>query len=121
MDNAARKSEVEQDLKAGAESLYDDLAMISCRVANELDRLIAGLDVDPDMISRLVQRISTWIPKIEDVGAARSLADSNTVVAMANALPRRAENTQAVAQGAKEMISLLSRIANEPTAQLPDE
>jgi hypothetical protein len=103
--------EVDEDLKAGAESLYDDLAVVSCFAANELQRLLVGLDANLSIVVRLVKMIDNWIPKIEHAGCARSLADSNTVVAMAHALPRLAKDTQAVAEGAKEMTSLLSRVA----------
>src|SRR5580765_8455480 len=96
-----RSKEMQDDLKAGAESLYDDLSVVSSLAANELDRLMANDGPRLEILARLADQISKWIPKIEVAGAARSLADSNTVVAMAHALPRSAENTSEVVQGAK--------------------
>lgn len=113
------QQEMADDLKAGADSLYDDLAMVSCLAANELDRLLNNEQANLEIVTRLVHRIDRWIPSIEDAGAARSLADSNTVLAMAHALPRIPENTHAVAEGAKVMTSILSRIAENNSAAPP--
>ena len=70
----------------GAEDLSRDLGVLSCFAAAEIDRLIRGVaDAHRDHVALLKQKLESWIPNVQQ--RPRSLSDSNTMVAIAMALP----------------------------------
>ena len=104
--------DLEQEEREGAEDLKQDLGMLSCFAAAEIDRLIRGeRNQSLEYVRLLKAKIESWIPKVEQEGS-RSLADSNTMVAIAMALPDMKEDRRLkeVVLEAKEMTERLGDV-----------
>lgn len=78
--------ELKNEEQRGARDLRADLGMLCCLAAAEADRLLRGEKDPPIEYAGLLRvRLESYIPSFER-GEARSLAESNTMRAMAMSL-----------------------------------
>ncbi len=108
--------ELGEEERLGAEELKQDLGVLSCFAAAEIDRLLQGDKKSPrDSVALLRKKLESWIPNVEHQ-TPRSLADSNTMVAVAMALPEIQPSSQLkeVVSKAKSLTDQLARVVDHP-------
>jgi hypothetical protein len=107
-------NELNREQERGAADLVDDLGVLSCFAAAELDRLTRDPDTELRYVPTLKLRLESYIPQVGKEGV-RSLSDSHTLMAMTLSLVDIYSSTQLkeVEKNAKDLTGCLDLIIGQ--------